>query len=383
VTLSPELRQSIIIQVQKGKQYREIAKELNISVGSITNTVKNHHKRSTSERRLSKPSDIGENATLCTDFSMNNSAGSLLLNGIRKAAPSVKECALPEANPLEKGEDSRKDIDFADTAYQDFYPNLEVEVNNMSQTVNNAPSEPLITSESDIDFDNISYPVFYPAAEVLGAEKREIEEGRMGLDAEKKAFEEETEEIRTHMRQKVSSDKYLLKHESLIIERKRKGLNERMFKVEQKERDLVIREGEIMEAEPFLSLARRLQNTDMNFDALLPLGLTWIKTVNEVALRRGMDITTAATYINQEFKSLLPLGGVQAQLEMINKTIMQKQKDLSTLAELQKNGISLDVIYAVSKILDLKRMATEWDPLKYVSNGHNGGVNNGHSVLQN
>src|SRR5215469_9687650 len=150
-------------------------------------------------------------------------------------------------------------------------------LNNMSQKVINAPSEPLITSDKeeptnlkDVDFDNISYPDFYPAvvlAEVLEAEKREIESSHKELDADKKAFEEETEAIRTRMRQKVSSEKYLLKHESLVIEQKQKGLDERMKKVEQKEqalflkeRDLVIREGKIMEAEPLLSLVRQFQS---------------------------------------------------------------------------------------------------------------------------
>jgi len=31
---------SVLIQVQRGRRYREIAKELNISLGSIANTVK-------------------------------------------------------------------------------------------------------------------------------------------------------------------------------------------------------------------------------------------------------------------------------------------------------------------------------------------------------
>ena len=71
---------------------------------------------------------------------------------------------------------------------------------------------------------------------------------RKELHDEKRAFEEETEAVRTRMRQKISSEKYLLKHESLVLERKRKGLDERMKKVEQKERDLVIRETIVSEA---------------------------------------------------------------------------------------------------------------------------------------
>src|SRR5215469_4849978 len=106
----------------------------------------------------------------------------------------------------------------------------------------------------------------------------------MVLDADKKAFEEETEVIRNRMRQKVSSEKYLFKHESLVVERKRKGLDERMMRVEQKERNILIREADLLEAEPFLSLARRFQNMDLEFDAILPL----IETVTEIAQMQGM-----------------------------------------------------------------------------------------------
>src|SRR5215469_18753699 len=188
-------------------------------------------------------------------------------------------------------------------------------LNNMSQKVINAPSEPLITSDKeeptnlkDVDFDNISYPDFYPAvvlAEVLEAEKREIESSHKELDADKKAFEEETEAIRTRMRQKISSEKYLLKHESLIIEQKQKGLDERMKKVEQKERDLVIRETIVSESELFLPIVRRLQNMGLEFEAIIP----WIETVTEVA--QGTDPRIAAQYIAYELSAFSKLGGLQ------------------------------------------------------------------------
>src|SRR5215472_4770024 len=42
MTLSQELRQSIIQQVLSGKQYRDISKEMGISIGSIANIAKKH-----------------------------------------------------------------------------------------------------------------------------------------------------------------------------------------------------------------------------------------------------------------------------------------------------------------------------------------------------
>src|SRR5215469_12965818 len=127
----------------------------------------------------------------------------------------------------------------------------------------------------------------------------------MVLDADKKAFEEETEVIRNRMRQKVSSEKYLLKHESLVVERKRKGLDERMMQVEQNERNILIREADLLEAEPFLSLARRFQKMGLEFDAILP----WIETVTEVA--QGTDAKTAAMYLAYELSAFRKLGGLQ------------------------------------------------------------------------
>src|SRR5215467_12654822 len=44
-----------------------------------------------------------------------------------------------------------KEIDFADTAYQDFYPYLEVDVNNISQKVINAPLDSTKTESEPID----------------------------------------------------------------------------------------------------------------------------------------------------------------------------------------------------------------------------------------
>jgi len=48
---------------------------------------------------------------------------------------------------------------------------------------------------------------------------------------------------------------------------------------------------------------------------------------------------------------------------MLNTISAQKEKALSVLAELRNKGVSSDVIYGFSKILDLERMSREWNPL--------------------
>ncbi|MGC2572215.1 MAG: hypothetical protein WA364_11945, partial [Candidatus Nitrosopolaris sp.] len=231
-------------------------------------------------------------------------------NGIRKAAtglvPPIKECPLPEdTNPLEKDVKNRSlnkgDIDFAEKSYPDFY----LAGNRLAEELR------IIKVERD----------------TLEALQREIEESRLVLDADKKAFEEETEVIRNRMRQKVSSEKYLLKHESLVVEQKRKGLDERMMRVEQKERNILIREADLLEAEPFLSLARRFQNMDLEFDAILPL----IETVTEIAQMQGMDAKTAAMYVAYELSAFRKLGGLQQELEVAQTQLETAQNQLQML----------------------------------------------------
>ena len=138
-----------------------------------------------------------------------------------------------------------------------------------------------------------------------------------------------------------------------MVERKRKGLDERMMQVEQNERNILIREADLLEAEPFLSLARRFQKMGLEFDAILP----WIETVTEVA--QGTDAKTAAMYLAYELSAFRKLGGLQKelestqkQLEMLKTATAQRERGLNMLAELENKWVSLDVVYELSRLLD-------------------------------
>jgi uncharacterized membrane protein YgcG len=80
---------------------------------------------------------------------------------------------------------------------------------------------------------------------------------------------------------------------------------------EQKERDLVIRETIILEAELLLPKVHRFQNMGLEFDAILP----YIEFLREQAAGGGIDYKTAATFIIHEINSYRQLGGVQKQLD--------------------------------------------------------------------
>jgi hypothetical protein len=111
----------------------------------------------------------------------------------------------------------------------------------------------------------------------------------------------------------------------------------------------------LIESEPFLTLARQLQEMKLALeDALL-----WIETINEVAQIQNMDNKSAGVLVAQELtlKTIWwqrQIETAQRQLKMLNTISAQKEKALSVLAELQNKGVSSDTIYGFSKILDLE-----------------------------
>src|SRR5215813_777439 len=110
-----------------------------------------------------------------------------------------------------------------------------------------------------------------------------------------------------------------------------------------------------------LSLARQFQNMGLDFDSLLP----YIENLREQAAR-GIDFKTAATFMIHEIKSYRQLGGIQKelvstrnQIQMLKTATAQRERGLNMLAELENKGVSLAVIYELSRVLDLQKIAKE------------------------
>jgi hypothetical protein len=164
----------------------------------------------------------------------------------------------------------------------------------------------------------------------------------------------------------IRREKDQRRHELLVIDRRKQKLSEWKKRLEQMQYDLTARESRILESEPFLPLARQLQEMKLALEDALP----WIETINEVAQIQTMDIKSAGVLVAQELRLNRQFGGIQRQIEiaqgqlkMLNTISAQKEKALSVLAELQNKGVSSDAIYGFSKILDLERMGREWNPL--------------------
>ena len=98
----------------------------------------------------------------------------------------------------------------------------------------------------------------------------------------------------------------------------------------------------------------------LDFDSLLP----YIENLRE-QVARGIDSKTAATYMIHEIKTYRQVGGIQKelvsarnQLQMLKTATAQRERGLNMLAELEK-GVSLNVVYELSRVLDLQKIAKE------------------------
>jgi hypothetical protein len=155
------------------------------------------------------------------------------------------------------------------------------------------------------------------------------------------------------------------RHELFLIDRRKNKLEEWRKRLEQMQYDLTTREGRIIESEPYLSLAKKLQEMKLTLEDALP----WIETINEVAQIQNTDINHAAIFVAQEIRLYRQFGSLdksvkqlEGELKMLNISITQKQPVITTLLKLKQNGVKDDDIIALSKIIDLSRMGREWTP---------------------
>jgi hypothetical protein len=189
---------------------------------------------------------------------------------------------------------------------------------------------------------------FYHLDEVERTDRFDIE--RKAWDFYGKAW--------SKIQQEIDQEKSRRHHEMLVIDRQKRRL-------EQMQLDLTTRENRILESEPYLGLAKKLQETKLTLEDTLP----WIETINEVAQIQNLNLREAAILVSQELKLNRQFGGVERQLEMaqgqlkmLNITITEKQPLLTTLLKLYQNGVKDDDIIGLSKMIDLSRMGREWMP---------------------
>jgi hypothetical protein len=125
----------------------------------------------------------------------------------------------------------------------------------------------------------------------------------------------------------------LRKHEELVIGRRKETLEKRKHQIEQKEQDLRVRETRVFEVEPFLAVAKQLQNLGIGMEEALP----WIETILEKAKAENVDIRTTVINVAQELRLYRQSEGriekANQELALINMATIQKQQVLTVLID--------------------------------------------------
>ena len=163
----------------------------------------------------------------------------------------------------------------------------------------------------------------------------------------------------------IEQDKAQRRHELAIIERRQRYLEIVKQEIDQARNDLDIRESKILQVEPFLPLARQIQDLSLTVDDIIPC-FSWIEMIKEKAAVESIDLKTAIHRVAQDLSSYRQLGGMEKSLEqkkgelqMLNTFIVNNQRAISTIIELQNHGVGIDQIYGASKFL-YEKFGKEW-----------------------
>jgi len=180
-----------------------------------------------------------------------------------------------------------------------------------------------------------------------------------------------------HIFLEIKREKAQRHHELLLIERRRQKLDEWKRQIDRVKYELDVREARCLEVEPFLPVARRLQDMKIGLEEAIP----WLETIVEKAEAEKIDQKTAAYHVASELRFYRQLAGIQKaieqarqQLSVLDMFTTHKQQALSILINLQLAGFS------EKDINELIGLITTWNKsgvgLGFSQGNGNGGSSN-------
>jgi orotate phosphoribosyltransferase-like protein len=335
MTLSQELRSAVIQRAEQGKQYREISKNLNISVGSIVNIIKNYK----TENGHEQPSPI-----------------------------QVKPIILQAQNPeLQKQElQDMPDIDFYDEPYDyDVFtdPNVDYDetyygVQGERRFANQYPTFPKPSRRleiSDTDYDN----------RVVTKIKKVEENSEESYQHQPRISASEDSSLglgidwdsnhQTRFVKWVMYEKKLRQGEERKIQEQWGGLLQERNSLEDLKRDLDARETKLSEVKDLIPSAAELKSMGVEFSH----AIAWINVIREYASKKMVDERTATWKLAEDLKNWQELGGFENviqnaknQLALLNMTLEDQKAAIATLVNLQKMGMSEIEISRLVKLVN-------------------------------
>ena len=356
-----ELRSQVIQQFEQGKQYREISKELGVSLGSVANILRDH-KTGTQvnyeHKQLSQcpinqqfiKSQSEETSSIIGTMSKDAFGSPSFKNGDGLATnfPGVSEEVDFSDNPYAISDEFLNDIYYseefdglqgerllhytsegqAQISVPSYNNNYVTEVTQIKET----PEEPHQPRSSTSDIENKSVGL-------LDWDSEENYQSRFirRVLQEKKNIKIEKDTLQLHWRRFFDEKK--------LLERREKELSEA-------EADLAQR---ISQVKDLISPAAALKQMGFNFS----LANSWITCVSQMAQSKGLDMRSAAWELAKELENWQLYCNLQKtiqqqkqQLSLLNMTLEDQKAAIATLVNLQKMGMSEIEISRLVKLVN-------------------------------
>ena len=368
MTLSEELRQQLQKQLSEGKQYREISKNLGISIGSISNVVKREKLKN--EQSISREAaQILVPPTLTpasTTISMSNN---ISIDGDSSTLKGDDLVSLPNNEQEEQ-------IDFDDQAYETVADNLLS--GEYSEILDGESGERLLNYTTvEAEPEQVVSDARYDNHVVKENKKIKIKEStaaRKESDQPRSRISDtDTEDSSLKLGLGVDWDEgYQNRFVKWVMQQKRarqyergrldiywKRLTYEREKLEKEKRDFSDAEADlaqrIYQVKDLLPIADEIKKNGLDFS----LANSWLICVGEMAQRKGLDVRSASYKLVDDLKAWQELGGFETaiqnaknQLALLNMTLENQKAAIATLVNLQKMGMSEIEISRLVKLVN-------------------------------
>lgn len=354
-SVDPKIKQKIIEAHLAGHGRNQIDRELHeegvkVSHGSISNIInayKHEHEQPLQPQSPQTLSPQPEaDAGISTGVPMNNIDGSsVLIPGSELAVTSTRDAGSladdkdTTINPDPQSTTELEFIDFDNKPYPEFYPNPIIKPSDINQDAptSTGVGQPITTTKDSTS--GIVPKKVYPRDPIL-EDRFDVE--RRAWDYYGKAHDS--------IRNEIIKARVQRRHEEFLIDQRKKRLDER-------ESNLKDREIKVSEAEPYLIMAKKLQEMKLTLEDTLP----WIETINEVAQMQKLDIKDAALFVAQELRLYRQFDGIQQQIERANQELalvemanIKKRQAITVIEDLLNKGITESQIQLITFAATLK-----------------------------
>lgn len=328
MTLSQELRQSVISRVEQGIQYRDISRELNISVGSVVNIIKNHKTGNGHEQPIEVKTLQAQNHVVYEpnqelqdiDFADNPYPESDVYTDPNADYDERYDGLEGERrfnyqNPMFP----KQRLDISDTGHHNYVTKKTKETEENSE-------EPYQSRSSAPDFEDSS----------LG----------LGIDWDSNYQARFVRWVMYEKKRRQESERKLQEQWGILIQERNN--------LEAAKRDLEAREAKLAEIKDLIPSAKELKSMGVEFTH----AIAWINVIREYASKKMVDERTAAWRLAEDLKNWQELGGFENaiqnaknQLSLLNMTLEQQKGAVAIIADLKRSGMTNEDISNLVKVV--------------------------------